>query len=343
MSCRRLVLVLLLSVLHVSFVSLLRTRAWPVPVASHTPHDIVPLPPVSLLVSQSSSTHDWAERLIRTGRPLRICVAAMRASDSWMQFHTLKGLLLQLMEPWPGARLATASGARVEELQECLSQRYCLVRVDGFLPDVLARVHVVFSNHRDPRSLGCSVSLWAIAVAATASWEAHACLVVPASAFEGANLKDTVATHAESLGASLSTRQLAHITSNVRQAFTAAPTSRRKRCSGVTGGMHHRALHEWLVAHGYTVEAHGFVDDAQEAVLASTDVENINAQGSALLPRHCPTVTTSSTFLFLGDPVTNLADTQVGGERGAAQLASSPDDEWRWRSLPALLGLARST
>eukprot|EP00966_Prymnesium_polylepis_P075476 1750637-Prymnesium_polylepis.1 len=47
----------------------------------------------------------------------------------------------------------SAHGHTIDEMRACLMQRYCVVKIHEFLPDVLIRADAVFLTHRDPRDV----------------------------------------------------------------------------------------------------------------------------------------------------------------------------------------------
>ncbi len=84
---------------------------------------------------------EWGLKRIREGQPLRIAAAGLSRSGSTWQFNALR-LILQHAVHTYGPRGAepphSQHGHTVDEVQNCLNRRYCVVKVHEFLPDVLA-------------------------------------------------------------------------------------------------------------------------------------------------------------------------------------------------------------
>ena len=134
---------------------------------------------------------NWSITRLQKGKPLRLVAAGLSRSGSTYQFNLLRLLLVHAVErhvPGGSAKMVhSAHGHRIEDLQECLAKRYCVVKVHEFSPDVLLRVHAVFLTHRDPRDALLSsaqrLSSCLIygsqpllpAFIAYATWKPHAC------------------------------------------------------------------------------------------------------------------------------------------------------------------------
>ena len=97
----------------------------------------------------------WAMHRLRNGGSVRIVAGGLSRSGSTWQFNALR-ILMQHAAKSVGLSESTvfsAHGHSIDDLQPCLKERICVVKVHEFLPRVLVQADAVFVTHRDPRDV----------------------------------------------------------------------------------------------------------------------------------------------------------------------------------------------
>ena len=96
---------------------------------------------------------EWGVGRIRRGEPLRVVASGLSRSGSTWQYIMLVLLVeaaVEMHSPLPRAErtVHSAFGHDADAFTNCLAQRYCVCKSHEHLPDVLLRVHAVFTAHR---------------------------------------------------------------------------------------------------------------------------------------------------------------------------------------------------
>ena len=97
----------------------------------------------------------WAMHRLRTGGSVRIVAGGLSRSGSTWQFNALRILMQHAAKSvgLPESTVSSAHGHSIDDLQPCLKERICVVKVHEFLPRVLVQADAVFVTHRDPRDV----------------------------------------------------------------------------------------------------------------------------------------------------------------------------------------------
>ena len=97
----------------------------------------------------------WAMHRLRNGGSVRIVAGGLSRSGSTWQFNALRILMQHAAKSvgLPESTVSSAHGHSIDDLQPCLKERICVVKVHEFLPRVLVQADAVFVTHRDPRDV----------------------------------------------------------------------------------------------------------------------------------------------------------------------------------------------
>ena len=97
----------------------------------------------------------WAMHRLRNGGSVRIVAGGLSRSGSTWQFNALRILMQHAAKSvgLPESTVFSSHGHSIDDLQPCLKERICVVKVHEFLPRVLVQADAVFVTHRDPRDV----------------------------------------------------------------------------------------------------------------------------------------------------------------------------------------------